>query len=1344
MLPGDEIVGRFVIEEVAVSGHHSVLFRARDRSTGLTVALKVMGGAAGADFMRFSREARILAEMRHPNIVRYIAHGMTVQGDPYLAMEWLDGETLDARIERGPMALNDAVLVAGQVAAALAELHQRGIVHRDVKPANLFLVGSDVSRVKVLDLGIAHTPNVGRTPTRVGVILGTPGYMAPEQVRGAREIDPRADVFSLGCVFFECLTARPAIEAESVEALLGRTLLEDCARVREFRQDVPAGLDYLIARMVARDPADRPESALALLAELSGFAPPEIFTQVEGTLARAALDALAAVASDERYTIPTAPPTRDTESSAPTVPSGPPSTTVDDAAPTEPPRAIHGAVALSDAERRLLSVVLVAVDHEATADANATTLRRTAESFGAQFEVLWGGVTMTVLRVSGAATDQAARAARCALTMRALAPTAVIALATGWGEVAGHGAVGEVIDHAARLLHVAHEEGAPVQDGAVGERPVRLAELTAGLLDARFEIQREASGYVLHGEREVVETARPLLGRSTQCVGRRRELTTLQAVLEECLEEPVARAVLVTGPPGIGKSRLRYEFERLAREAAPALEVWLARGDAVRTGTPFTALAPVLRRTAGIHANDPLPLRRQKLKARLARTVPATRLQGVAEFMGEMIGVSFADEESAVLANARLDPAVMADAMRRAWEDLVAAECEAHPLLFIVEDLQWADQLSVRYLDAALRTQQDRAFMVLGLGRPEVREAFPDLWSERGVQEIRLGPLTRRACEEFARHALGPGLDEALMERLMERSGGNPFFLEELIRAAGSGRGVALPGTVLAMVHARLEALAPEARRVLRAASIYGQTFWRAGLVALLGSGQEGRLPEWLSALTEREIITLQPTSRFATETEYTFRLAQAREAAYAMLTEVDRTLGHRIAAGWLERAGETSAVVLGEHYEQGGAPVRAVNWYLDAARQSLASDDLGGVLARTERALACGASGETRAQLCLLQAQAHQWRGENIDAARAGMEALRALPRDQLSWFVAAGTIALACGRLADSQPLVVLADALRTPPTAPTLRGARAVALALLLAETLHLGLLQLAQELLPLLDDAGRADDPTTVAHLLHARATQAGYAGDAGLQLELVEEAARRFETAGDLRNMCGLRVSVGQARLALGLQARAAGALREARAAASRLGLHHVTAKAEYYMADAMLRQESVDEARACVQRAVEAFTAQGNRRMLGLSHALLARVEVRAGDVSRALPSADMAVRVLEPVPGALAQALATQAEVWVAQGAPEPAFQAACRALDILHAWEGACDCEMFVRVAHLDALTLSGATGEYQTYLLRAHERLQAGAARVQNSSWRQSYLASVPENARIVALARALRGG
>ena len=99
---------------------------------------------------------------------------------------------------------------------------------------------------------------------------------------------------------------------------------------------------------------------------------------------------------------------------------------------------------------------------------------------------------------------------------------------------------------------------------------------------------------------------------------------------------------------------------------------------------------------------------------------------------------------------------------------------------------------------------------------------------------------------------------------------------------------------------------------------------------------------------------------------------------------------------------------------------------------------------------------------------------------------------------------------------------------------------------------------------------------------------------------------------------------------------------------------------------------------------------------------------------------------------------------MWVAHNAPEPAFQAACRALDILHAWEGACDCEMFVRLAHLDALTLRGAADEYQTYLLRAYERLQSAAARVQNSSWRQAYLASVPENARIVALARAMRGG
>src|SRR5262249_26059177 len=156
----------------------------------------------------------------------------------------------------------------------------------------------------------------------------------------------------------------------------------------------------------------------------------------------------------------------------------------------------------------------------------------------------------------------------------------------------------------------------------------------------------------------------------------------------------------------------------------------------------------------------------------------------------------------------------------------------------------------------------------------------------------------------------------------------------ELIRATAENRRE-LPATVIAMMAARLEELEPEARRVLRAASVFGPVFWRGGAAALLG-GDAGELREWLRILVERQGVRGRPERRFPGEEEYGFRHGLMREAAYTMLTDADRLLGHRLAAEWLAQRGEPDPVTLAEHYQRGGAADRAVAHYLRAAEQAL------------------------------------------------------------------------------------------------------------------------------------------------------------------------------------------------------------------------------------------------------------------------------------------------------------------------------------------------------------------------------------------------------------------------
>jgi serine/threonine protein kinase len=287
--PGSVFANRFEIEGRAGAGGMGAVYRARDRYTSERVALKLLHpeGSGAQASERFDREARLLSELRHPGIVSYVAHGEAPDGRRFLAMEWLDGEDLAARLLRGPLSLDDSLLLLRRVAEALGVAHARGVVHRDLKPGNVFLVGGDVARPKLLDFGIARRLVSSRAMTRAGALVGTPDYMAPEQARGQGDITPSADVFSLGCVLYECLAGQPPFAAEHMAAVLARILFEDPPPLDERRPDVPAAVSSLVERMLAKYPAQRLAGAGALLVELDALgALPEVVSAPTITLPR--------------------------------------------------------------------------------------------------------------------------------------------------------------------------------------------------------------------------------------------------------------------------------------------------------------------------------------------------------------------------------------------------------------------------------------------------------------------------------------------------------------------------------------------------------------------------------------------------------------------------------------------------------------------------------------------------------------------------------------------------------------------------------------------------------------------------------------------------------------------------------------------------------------------------------------------------------------------------------------------------------------------------------------------------------------------------------------------------
>lgn len=269
MGPGSTVAERYLVESLAGEGGMGRVFRAKDLVSDATVALKVLGVHGRAD--RIAAEADALAMLEHPAVVRYVGHGVTGDGDPFLVMEWLDGETLDERLRRNGLTVQETLGLAAAVVLALEYIHARGVVHRDLKPQNLMLPTADVRAVKVVDFGIARLDG-GRALTATGLRVGTLHYMAPEQYSHPRLVDGRADVFALGCILFECLTGRRAFEADDDIAAFARVVLEQAPALVDVRPEIPAPLDAFVGKLLCRDRAKRPPADAALRAEIASLA----------------------------------------------------------------------------------------------------------------------------------------------------------------------------------------------------------------------------------------------------------------------------------------------------------------------------------------------------------------------------------------------------------------------------------------------------------------------------------------------------------------------------------------------------------------------------------------------------------------------------------------------------------------------------------------------------------------------------------------------------------------------------------------------------------------------------------------------------------------------------------------------------------------------------------------------------------------------------------------------------------------------------------------------------------------------------------------------------------------
>ncbi len=873
---------RFVVEREVGRGGVGIVYRAYDLNTEQTVALKVIAADAGvapAEEQRLMREGQLLEKLDHPGIVKTVAFGVLEDsGLPFVAMEWLDGEDLAQRQRREPLSIPQAVDLCIKVGEALDAAHQSGVIHRDIKPGNLFLCRSSEScgslpgvLLKIVDFGVAAKSDI--RITRSGDVVGTPAYMAPEQARGDGPIDARSDIYSLGATLFELVAGRPPHVGPTVIATLARLVTTSAPRLMELRRDTPPMLDALVSRMLETDPAARPAC----------------MKQVVELLQEASRDGLRSSWVEHVDSTP-------------------------------------GGRLGGSGSRLVTSIVAIRFGTGSARERSLEQLRQRgadAVPLGQDSIVAHLGARRAVGNEASVALELGRRLARAGARVGIASGRARLGWATDSGQVQP---VGEVVDRASALARDA-------------EPNVVLADATTSELGrGRYEFRTRDDGSAVVGE--PIQGTRGERTGGAPFVGRDPELAQVMAAFERSRLDSTPVLVSITGPPGIGKSRLRREVMARISSQAGAPHIVLQRAEAYGQGYALGAAADVLRAIIGLPKGA---TGAEAERAIVSRLGPATRDELTAKNRVLL---------SRLLANEPLPEGLDArgsrDALWLAMTDLVLQVAQDESVAILMEDLQWADPESIGWIDHMLGRATGKPLIVMALVRPEFWPGHGARFAGRDHVRLELRPVSKRAARAIARAVLGDAVPEEVVERIADQAAGLPLFAEELARLTASGRDTRDAPTIQAAIQVSLDALEEECRDAVGRLSVFGLTCWDAALDTLGMHNAEGVMKGVVGA----EVLTEQNVSRFTSTREWLFKHALVRDVAYASLGERERKELHALAGAWLASMGEDSATVAG-HFDLGGEHVRAAEYWARATQRALATNALTDALSMAERALA-------------------------------------------------------------------------------------------------------------------------------------------------------------------------------------------------------------------------------------------------------------------------------------------------------------------------------------------------------------------------------------------------------
>ncbi len=941
--------GRYRVRHALGDGGFGTVYLCQDTQLDRPVAVKAIRGgleASETGAARFLQEARRLAQLSHPGIVAVHDVGLD-GGQVYIVSDFLEGPDLGRWLKEKRPSWQEAARIVAAVADALAHAHARLIVHRDVKPANI-IITSDRGPVLV-DFGLG-LDEAGAGGPELGIISGTPAYMAPEQVAGAaHRIDGRTDIYGLGVVFYEMLCGHLPFRANNLRELLRQVNDDEPQPPRQLRPEIPPELEKACLRSLAKRLQDRYTTASDFAEHLRG-----VCMSAEGQTSSQWLGPIST-----------------------TVPTGETRASVFASSPQVSSTSKSSSFRARDAERRQVTILVCGsglFESEGYLEGlDAEDQARVMRAFQQACEQAVRECDGTVVQCSEdgllacfgypkAYEDAAHRAARTGLAMlkelqaldERLRREQRLDL-NPWVGIHTGPAIVEAMEESVSLVGEARNVAIRLEDYAEPGQIVCSAA-THLLIRAQFDcttlglrkikgIAQPVELFLVQGvaaARSPVEVSGP--GGLTPLTGRDHEINLLKDRWEQA-QEGMGQVVLLVGEPGLGKSRVVYTLKEhvlgqmVEGDADSPVIEWRCSPHFQNTGL-FPAIDFYERALAFGREESP-SARFDRLLRRLEHyeldrpeTVP---------LWAALLSLPAAER----FPPSSLPPARQREETFRAMLEWLHTRAARRPILFVVEDLHWADASTLEFLGQFLAEGQNESILTLLTFRPEFQTPWPAVAYQTSLA---LNRLSRRQVGELMRAKTGASLPESVVEQVFDRAGGVPLFVEEFTKMlhesvvrdqAGKGDAGAkawlrreIPATLQDLVMARLDRMEGE-RDLAQLAATIGREF-SYELLAAVANMDEPTLQDELAKLVRAEILH---TKGRVPRCQYIFKHALVEDALYNALMKSKRQQFHARIAQTLEarfkQTTTTQPELLAHHYTEAGLAEAAIGYWLKAGLRS-------------------------------------------------------------------------------------------------------------------------------------------------------------------------------------------------------------------------------------------------------------------------------------------------------------------------------------------------------------------------------------------------------------------------